>query len=117
MQKFFSVIYLHTLLIFIFSFVLVSLSPCFFSGVANGEYEQCTIETLSNHYIIAMSLISFVSIIAIYIKGKYQEAKLTDVVISIIVVMLISLASYYLYLPYALKQIGEFEVYLDTLLE
>src|SRR5690606_18783502 len=113
MQKFFSVIYLHTLLIFIFSFVLATLPPCFLSGVANGEYEQCTINTLSNHYLIAMSLITFVSIIAIYIKGKYQEAKLAGVVKSIIVVMLISIVSYYIYLPYALKQIGEFEVYLD----
>lgn len=115
MRNFVHIIFLYVIFLLLIPTFIYLTTHCF-TVTSPREYQTCTIETLSNHYLTLMGLGTLIAGLAVYIYAKGTEQKVHSVFLVILLLIALGVLSYYLYLPFALKQIGEVEVYLDTLL-
>ena len=113
--------FIHTVFLYIVFLLLIPtfiyLTTSCFTVAGPQEYEACTIATLSNQYLKFMGLGALIAGFAAYLYGKNTEQQIKSVILIVMLLILLGVFSYYLYLPFALKQIGEVEIFLDTLLE
>jgi lysylphosphatidylglycerol synthetase-like protein (DUF2156 family) len=116
MRDFIHIIFLFIVYLLLINSLIFTTSPCF-RATGPQAYNSCTIETLSNSYITFMVAGTLIAAFCTYIYGKNTEQKVSDVIFVVLLLIALGVLSYYLYLPFALKQIGEVEIYLDTLMK